>query len=76
MSVVIIAAYYTLLAVQLALVLAAFQTSLKLGVMAFFLPMYVVSFGNWRLKTQHRRHLAIAWWLGLAGFALAVAVAP
>jgi hypothetical protein len=37
MSVVIIAAYCTLLAVQLALVLAAFQTSLKLGVMAFFL---------------------------------------
>ena len=65
--------YLFLAAANVAVVLAAFQTSPKLGVMAFFVPMYVVSVGNWRLRTKHRRHLAIAWWLAVAGLVVGVA---
>ena len=69
-------AYLFLAAVQIALVIAAFRTSIKLGIMALFVPMYVVSMGNHRLKTEHRRSLAMAWWLGLAGLVGAVAASP
>jgi hypothetical protein len=62
------------LAIDVAVVLAAFQTSFKLGMMAFFVPMYVVSVGNWRLRTAYRRHLAIGWWGGMACLILSVAV--
>lgn len=65
--------YAFVVIVQLALVLAAFQTSIRLGLMAFFVPMYVASTGNWRLRTVHRRQLAIAWWAGLACLILSVA---
>lgn len=67
-------AYGLLGAAQLALLIAAFDTSAKLGVMAFFLPMYVASFGNHRLRTDHRRTLAIAWWTALAALVGAVIV--
>jgi hypothetical protein len=54
--------YIFLAAVDVALVVAAFKTSVKLGLMALFLPFYVASFGNHRLRTQRRRDLAILWW--------------
>jgi hypothetical protein len=68
--------YLACLAIQIALVIAAFRTSLKLGVMAFFVPMYVVTFGNHRLATVHRRRLAVAWWLALAALVATLTITP
>ena len=61
------------LIIDIWVILAAFETSFKLGVMALIVPMYVVSAGNWRLKTPYRRGLAIAWWSGIACYVLCVA---
>ena len=44
------------------LVVAAWQTSTRLGVLTLIMPFYAVSTGNWRLKTEKRVVLAIAWW--------------
>jgi hypothetical protein len=72
-AVLIAVPWLFLAAIDVAVILAAFQTSFKLGVMAFFVPMYVVSFGNWRLRTKYRRRFAIAWWGGLACLILSIA---
>jgi hypothetical protein len=69
-------AYLLIAVAQVAVVIAAFRTSIKLGVMALFVPIYVVSFGNHRLKTEHRKRLAIAWWVGLAALVIAVVASP
>jgi hypothetical protein len=69
-------AYLLVAVVDILLIVAAFRTSTKLGVMALFVPIYVVTTGNHRLKTEHRRHLAWSWWLSLAGLIVAVAASP
>jgi hypothetical protein len=61
---------------QILLVIAAFRTSKRLGILAFFVPMFVTSFGNYRLKTPHRRQLAAGWWLSLVGLIASVAIYP
>jgi hypothetical protein len=48
------------------LVVAAWQTSAKLGVLTLIVPFYAVSTGNWRLKTEKRALLARRWWTCLA----------
>jgi hypothetical protein len=64
---------FTAILVTLVVVVAGFQTSAKVGVLALLAPVYVVSVGNWKLRTRYRRHLAAAWWLGLVCLILAVA---
>ena len=61
-SVVLFLVIGVALLLQLVLIGAAFRTRTSLGVLAFFLPFYVVTFGNHRLATVYRRQLAAAWW--------------
>lgn len=51
---------------QGALIVAAFQTSGKMGFLTLLVPMYAASFGNYRLKTERRRELAVAWWVAMS----------
>jgi hypothetical protein len=72
-TIFVLLAYVLMVGANLAVVLAGFQTSTKVGVLALLAPVYVVSVGNWKLRTAYRRHLAAAWWLGFACLILAVA---
>jgi hypothetical protein len=63
-----------LAAAQLAVVIAAFRTTSRLGIMCLLVPFYGVSLGNARLATEYRRYLAAAWWAGLATMILSVVV--
>jgi hypothetical protein len=57
---------------DLVLIVAAFRSSLPLGVLTLFIPFYAVTTGNHRLLTSWRRRLAAAWWIS---FALALTLA-
>ena len=69
---VALGAYLLVIAVDVVLVVAAFKTSAKLGLMALICPFYVVSFGNHRLATPPRRLLAGLWWAGFVGLVVTV----
>jgi hypothetical protein len=72
-TILVTLAYVFMIAVNFVVVVAGFQTSARVGILALLAPVYMVTVGNWKLRTKYRRHLAAAWWLGLVCLILAVA---
>ena len=61
---------------SLTLVYLAFRTNGGLGMLVLLLPFYGISLGNHRIESPYAKRLAVAGWIGLAVFLVALVLMP